>query len=73
MKKLNISCSPLPKCDDCGLQNSENCNTCPRLNSEGLDTFDFDEEEIIEKKRKVGKSYVAKCQKILKRYTDKNQ
>ena len=38
--KLIITCAPIPKCEDCGLMNSENCNTCPRLNSEGLDNFE---------------------------------
>ena len=38
--KPKITCSPLPKCEDCGLRNTENCNTCPRLNSEGLDNFE---------------------------------
>jgi hypothetical protein len=38
--KLTMTCTPLPDCKDCGLQNSENCNTCPKLNSEGLDNFE---------------------------------
>lgn len=36
------TCTPLPKCEDCGLQNTVNCNTCPKINGEGLDNFDDD-------------------------------
>jgi hypothetical protein len=43
-----MSYTPLPECKDCGLQNSESCNTCPKLNSEGLDNFEEEEKNGME-------------------------